>query len=385
MAKNDTQANELQEKLVAVNRVAKVVKGGRIFSFAALTVVGDGHGKFGYGYGKAHEVPAAIQKAMEQAKKHLVQVNLNNGTLEIGAMMAFIQYMATVLISFLMLLIIILNIPRVLVSFRRINEILNIDVSVKNEGKIKLTNLESIEFKNVYFKYDESKDYILKNISFRIEKSESIGIIGSSGSGKTTIINLLLRSIDATKGSILINGIDIKEYDIYSLRNIFSYTPQKNLLFKGSIYENLAFDKNIPTTKLDKVLEDANIKDFVFENKDKYDYKIEQSGNNLSGGQKQRISIARALLSNHECLLFDDSFSSVDYITDKKIRESIKKDYKDKMIILVTQRVGTIKECDNIIVIDEGKVESIGKYKELEKSSKVFKEFIKSQKREVLE
>ena len=310
---------------------------------------------------------------------------LNNGTLEIGAMMAFIQYMATVLISFLMLLIIILNIPRVLVSFRRINEILNVDISVKNEGKIKLTNLESIEFKNVYFKYDESKDYILKNISFRIEKSESIGIIGSSGSGKTTIINLLLRSIDATKGSILINGIDIKEYDIYSLRNIFSYTPQKNLLFKGSIYENLAFDKNIPTDKLDKVLEDANIKDFVFENQEKYDYQIEQSGNNLSGGQKQRISIARALLSNHECLLFDDSFSSVDYITDKKIRESIKKDYKDKMIILVTQRVGTIKECDNIIVIDEGKVESIGKYKELEKSSKVFKEFIKSQKREVLE
>ena len=310
---------------------------------------------------------------------------LNNGTLEIGAMMAFIQYMATVLISFLMLLIIILNIPRVLVSFRRINEILNVDISVKNEGKIKLTNLESIEFKNVYFKYDESKDYILKNISFRIEKSESIGIIGSSGSGKTTIINLLLRSIDATKGSILINGIDIKEYDIYSLRNIFSYTPQKNLLFKGSIYENLAFDKIIPTDKLDKVLEDANIKDFVFENQEKYDYQIEQSGNNLSGGQKQRISIARALLSNHECLLFDDSFSSVDYITDKKIRESIKKDYKDKMIILVTQRVGTIKECDNIIVIDEGKVESIGKYKELEKSSKVFKEFIKSQKREVLE
>ena len=310
---------------------------------------------------------------------------LNNGTLEIGAMMAFIQYMATDLISFLMLLIIILNIPRVLVSFRRINEILNVDISVKNEGKIKLTNLESIEFKNVYFKYDESKDYILKNISFRIEKSESIGIIGSSGSGKTTIINLLLRSIDATKGSILINGIDIKEYDIYSLRNIFSYTPQKNLLFKGSIYENLAFDKNIPTDKLDKVLEDANIKDFVFENQEKYDYQIEQSGNNLSGGQKQRISIARALLSNHECLLFDDSFSSVDYITDKKIRESIKKDYKDKMIILVTQRVGTIKECDNIIVIDEGKVESIGKYKELEKSSKVFKEFIKSQKREVLE
>lgn len=309
---------------------------------------------------------------------------LELGTLEIGAMMAFIQYMATVLLSFLMLLVIILNIPRVLVSFRRINEILNVEPSIENKGKIKLTSLESIEFKNVYFKYDKAEDYILKDISFRVEKGQKIGIIGSSGSGKTTIINLLLRHIDVTEGQILINGIDIKEYDIETLRNIFAYTPQKTLLFKGSIYENLAFDAKIPNNVLDKVVKEAEIKDFVNQNTEGYDYKVEQSAANLSGGQKQRMSIARALLSGGECLLFDDSFSAVDYITDKKIRDTIRKDYNDKMVILVTQRVGTIKDSDNIIVIDEGKIESIGNYKCLEKSSKVFKEFISSQKREVL-
>ncbi len=309
---------------------------------------------------------------------------LELGTLEIGAMMAFIQYMATVLLSFLMLLVIILNIPRVLVSFRRINEILNVEPSIENIGKIKLTTLESIEFKNVYFKYDKAEDYILKDISFRVEKGQRIGIIGSSGSGKTTIINLLLRHMDVTEGQILINGIDIKEYDIETLRNIFAYTPQKTLLFKGSIYENLAFDAKIPNNVLDKVVKEAEIKDFVNQNTEGYDYKVEQSAANLSGGQKQRMSIARALLSGGECLLFDDSFSAVDYITDKKIRDTIKNDYNDKMVILVTQRVGTIKDSDNIIVIDEGKIESIGDYKYLENNSKVFKEFISSQKKEVL-
>ena len=309
---------------------------------------------------------------------------LEEGTLEIGSMMAFIQYMAIVLISFLMLLVIIINIPRVLVSFRRINEILNVEVTIENNGKFKLTKLESIEFKNVYFRYDGASNDMLKDINFRIEKGQNIGIIGSSGSGKTTIINLLLRHIDVTSGEILINGINIKEYDIESLRNIFAYTPQKTLLFKGSVRENLTFDSKVSNNVLDNVLEDADIKEFIDKNDEKYEFKLEQGATNLSGGQKQRISIARALLSGGECLLFDDSFSAVDYITDKKIRDAIKKDYNDKMIILVTQRVGTIKDSDNIIVIDEGKIESIGNYEYLEKNSKVFKEFIISQQREVL-
>lgn len=308
---------------------------------------------------------------------------LSLGTLEIGSMMAFIQYMSTVLLSFMMLLVIILNIPRVIVSFKRINEVLSVEPSISNTGKIKLSSLESIEFKNVYFRYDKAHEDMLKNISFRIEKGENIGIIGSSGSGKTTIVNLLLRHIDPTSGNILINGIDIKEYDIESLRNIFAYTPQKTLLFKGSIRENLTFDKNLANNVLDNALDEAAIKDFIDNNVEGYDFKIEQAAVNLSGGQKQRMSIARALLSGGECLLFDDSFSAVDYITDKKIRNSINKNYSDKMVILVTQRVGTIKAADKIIVIDEGKIESIGDYDTLEKTSKVFKEFVDSQKREV--
>ncbi len=306
---------------------------------------------------------------------------LSLGTLELGSMMAFIQYMGTILISFLMLLVIILNIPRVLVSFKRINEILNKESSIPN-GNIKITNLESIEFKNVYFKYENAKEYMLKDVSFRIETGQKIGIIGSSGSGKTTIINLLLRHIDVTLGNIFINGIDIKDIDLFSLRSLFAYTPQKSSLFKGSLKENLIFDSKYSTSDMDEALKIASINDFV-ENTDKgYDYEVEQAAVNLSGGQKQRMSIARALLSGGEVLLFDESFSSVDYITDKKIRTALNKAYKDKMIILVTQRVGTIKDADNIIIIDEGKVESIGTYKDLSKTSKVFKEFISSQIRE---
>lgn len=308
---------------------------------------------------------------------------LSNGTLEIGSMIAFIQYMSTVLMSFMMLLVILLNIPRVIVSFKRINEVLSIEPSITNNGKIKLSSLESIEFKNVYFRYQNAKKDMLKDLNFKLRKGETIGIIGSSGSGKTTIINLLLRHIDATKGEILINGINIKEYDIKSLRDIFAYTPQKTLLFKGTIRENLSFDNKYGREELTDALKAASIDDFIEKNEEGYDYKVEQSAVNLSGGQKQRMSIARALLSGGECLLFDDSFSAVDYITDKRIRETINKEYDDKMIIIVTQRVGTIKESDKIIVIDEGEVEAVGTYDELEKSSKVFKEFIDSQKREV--
>ena len=315
---------------------------------------------------------------------YLSSFYLQTGDYAIGSMMAFIQYMGTVLMSFLMLLVIILNIPRVLVSFKRINEILNVDPTVKSTGSLKITTLESLEFKGVYFKYPNAEDYMLKNINFRIEKGEKIGIIGSSGSGKTTIINLLLRHIDPTLGTILINGIDIKEYDISSLRDIYSYTPQKALLFKGTIKENLTFEHKYSTNDLDEALKVASIDDFVTSNEEGYDYKIEQSAVNLSGGQKQRMSIARALLKKGEILLFDDSFSAVDYITDKKIRTELKNKFNDKMLVIVTQRVGTIKGSDRIIVIDEGKIESIGNYDYLKNNSKVFKEFILSQRKETL-
>ncbi len=308
---------------------------------------------------------------------------LENSTLMIGSLIAFIQYLSIVLSSFLMILIIILNIPRTVISFKRINEVLNTEVSIKNNGKLKLNNLISIEFKDVCFKYEGANNYVLKDISFKINEGESIGIIGSSGSGKTTIINLLLRHIEPTSGEIYINGIDIREYDILSLRDIFAYTPQKAVLFKGTIYENLVFDKNIDYSEVDNALKVAAIKDFVDKKEEKYEYRVEQSSVNLSGGEKQRLTITRALLNSGECLILDDSLSAIDYITDKKIRSYIKKEYKDKMIILVTQRVGTIKDSDKIIVLDEGKIESIGDYDYLCENSPIFNEFIDSQRREV--
>ena len=308
---------------------------------------------------------------------------LQKGTLEIGSMMAFIQYEGSILMSFVMLLMIIINIPRVVISFKRINEILNTETKSVSKNNIEIKNLESIEFSHVYYKYEKAKDYVLKDINFKIEENEKVGIIGSSGSGKTTIINLLLRHLELEEGNIYINGIDIKEYSISSLRKLFSYAPGKALLFKGTIRENLIFDNKISDKEIMKALEIAKIDDFVLSNKEKLDFKIEQGGVNLSGGQKQRLIIARAILNNGKMFIFDDSFSAVDYITDKKIRNEIKENYKNVMQLYISQRVSTIEDANNIIVLDEGKIENSGTYKELKTKSKVFKEFIKSQRKEI--
>lgn len=308
---------------------------------------------------------------------------LQKGTLEIGSMMAFIQYEGSILMSFVMLLMIIINIPRVVISFKRINEILNTETKSVSKNNIEIKNLESIEFSHVYYKYEKAKDYVLKDINFKIEGNEKVGIIGSSGSGKTTIINLLLRHLELEEGNIYINGIDIKEYSISSLRKLFSYAPGKALLFKGTIRENLIFDNKISDKEIMKALEIAKIDDFVLSNKEKLDFKIEQGGVNLSGGQKQRLIIARAILNNGKMFIFDDSFSAVDYITDKKIRNEIKENYKNVMQLYISQRVSTIEDASNIIVLDEGKIENSGTYKELKNKSKVFKEFIKSQRKEI--
>ena len=308
---------------------------------------------------------------------------LQKGTLEIGSMMAFIQYEGSILMSFVMLLMIIINIPRVVISFKRINEILNTETKSVSKNNIEIKNLESIEFSHVYYKYEKAKDYVLKDINFKIEGNEKVGIIGSSGSGKTTIINLLLRHLELEEGNIYINGIDIKEYSISSLRKLFSYAPGKALLFKGTIRENLIFDNKISDKEIMKALEIAKIDDFVLSNKEKLDFKIEQGGVNLSGGQKQRLIIARAILNNGKMFIFDDSFSAVDYITDKKIRNELKENSKNVMQLYISQRVSTIEDASNIIVLDEGKIENSGTYKELKTKSKVFKEFIKSQRKEI--
>lgn len=301
-------------------------------------------------------------------------------SIEVGKIMAFIQYMAMILMSFTIILLILILVPRTLVSLKRIEEVLETNNSINDTGKRTLEKIKKIEFKNVSYKYKNAEEETIKNLSFVLKENKHYGLIGSSGSGKTTIINLLLRHIEPTSGTILINDLDIKEYSINSLRENIGCVSQKALLFKGSIKENLIYDKNIKEEKINKALKDACIYDFVKEKG--LNYELEQLGSNLSGGQKQRLTIARTLLKNSSLYIFDDSFSAVDYITDKKIRENISKEVKNKTVFIVTQRIGTIKNSDEIIVLEDGKIEGIGNYKYLSKNSKVFKEFIKTQEKE---
>lgn len=300
-------------------------------------------------------------------------------TLEVGNVMAYIQYLSMVLMSFTIILLIIILIPRTLVSLKRVEEVLKTKPSIVDSGTLNLNQINSIEFKNVYFKYKDTKDYILKDISFKINNGEDYTFIGGSGSGKTTIINLMLRHIKPTKGQILINGKDISLYKISSIREKMSYVPQNPLLFKGSIKENIVFDEVIKDEEIIEVSSDAMIKDFIEEKT--LNYNIEQAGSNLSGGQKGRIALLRALIKKCDLLILDDALSAVDYITDKNIRESLNKKYKNIIKIYVTQRIGTIKNIKNIIVLNEGKVESIGSYDELLKTSKTFKDFSDLQER----
>ncbi|MEG1010163.1 MAG: ABC transporter ATP-binding protein, partial [Clostridia bacterium] len=255
---------------------------------------------------------------------------INKGIMNVGSMMAYIQYMAIILSSFLLIMIIIVNIPRTFVSIKRINEVLKTKSSIKDKGKEVLKEINTIEFKHVFFKYENSAEYTLRDINFKIDEKDNIGIIGSSGSGKSTICSLLLRSIEPTKGEILINGIEAKNYSLSSLRKSFSYIPQKSQLFKGTIKENLCFDNNYCIEQLDNACENACVKDLVYSKENTYDFLIEETSTNLSGGEKQRLSIARALLVNSSVLLFDDSFSALDYITDKKLRNNIKEKYENK-------------------------------------------------------
>lgn len=300
--------------------------------------------------------------------------NLNN--IEVGSIMAFIQYMSMILMSFTVILLIIIMVPRTLVSLKRIEEILKTESNVKDEGKKILKTIKKIEFKNVSYKYNNAETKVLKNINFILKQQKSYGIIGSSGSGKTTIINLLLRHIEPTEGQILINDIDIKNYTLKSLRDNISYVPQKAKLFKGTIKENIIFNEKHSDENILEVLKKSSIDDFALKNG--LNYLIEDSSTNLSGGQKQRLTIARALLKKCDLYIFDDSFSAIDYITDNKIRENIKKETKNKISLIISQRISTIKDCDSIIVIDEGKIENFGSYKTLLNNSKVFKEFINS-------
>lgn len=300
-----------------------------------------------------------------------------------GNMIVFSSYAMQVIMSILMLAVIFMMYPRASVSAKRINEVLDEKISIK-DGKISSDNNEkgTIEFKNVSFKYPDADEYLIKNISFKASKGETIAIIGSTGSGKSTLINLIPRFYDVTDGEVLVDGINVKDYKLEYLYNKIGYVPQKAVMFDGSINYNISFgsaNEKITKDKVKEAIKIAQAKDFVEKMEKGYDSHIAQSGTNISGGQKQRLAMARAIARNPEIYIFDDSFSALDYKTDSLLRKELKKYTKDSTNIIVAQRIGTIMNADKIIVLDNGECKGIGTHKELLKNCEVYKQIALSQ------
>ncbi len=301
-----------------------------------------------------------------------------------GDMVVFSSYGMQVIMSFLMLAMIFIMYPRAAISADRINEVLDEEFAIK-DGSVtksdpKLTG--TVEFKDVSFKYPDADEYILKDITFKAEKGQTIAFIGSTGSGKSTLINLIPRFYDATDGEIIIDGVNVKDYKLEYLHNKIGYIPQKAVIFSGSVSENVAYgesDKKITKEDVVKAIEVAQGKEFVESMPDKYDAYLAQRGTNISGGQKQRISIARAIARKPKIYIFDDSFSALDYKTDFTLRRELKKYTKDATTFIVAQRIGTIMNADKIIVLDKGTCVGMGTHEELLNSCDVYKEIALSQ------
>ena len=312
----------------------------------------------------------------------------NNPFLQLDLFMdmsIFSQYAMMVIMSFMMLVMIFFILPRSLVSARRVNEVLDRNPNIidgTTEDTQDLVKGEII-FENVSFKYPDAEEYVLRDINLTINKGETVAFIGSTGSGKSTLINLIPRFYDVSEGSILVNNIDVREYKLDNLNEKIGYVAQKAVLFKGKVRDNVAFGTNKLRVENDEdiwnALEIAQAKDFVEGLEDKLDSDIAQSGTNLSGGQKQRLSIARAIAKKPEIFIFDDSFSALDYQTDRALRTALKSKTKGVTNIVVAQRIGTILDADKIVVLDKGKIVGMGTHKELLKSSKVYQEIAYSQ------
>lgn len=300
-------------------------------------------------------------------------------------MVVFSTYAMQVIMSFMMLVMIFVMLPRASVSAKRINEVLETNSTIndgnKNDGIKGMVG--EVEFKNVSFKYPEASDYVLENISFKAKKGETIAFIGSTGSGKSTLINLIPRFYDATEGEIKVDGINVKDYTQESLHNKIGYVPQKAVLFRGTVSSNVGFGDNgkqKPGIKeIETAVRIAQGSDFVERMGDKYESAISQGGTNISGGQKQRLAIARAVCRKPELYIFDDSFSALDYKTDRILRNTLKKETAGVTSFIVAQRIGTIMDADQIIVLEEGKIVGIGKHRELLNNCVVYKEIAMSQ------
>lgn len=299
-------------------------------------------------------------------------------------MVVFSSYAMQVVMSFMMLTMIFIFYPRAQVSAKRILEILEKKPKIVSgvfSGKTKETG--TIEFKDVTFRYPDAEENMLENISFKVEKGETVAFIGSTGSGKSTLVNLIPRFYDATYGEVLVDGVDVKNYKLEELNNRLGYVSQKPIIFSGTVSSNISYglvnNKKVSKSKIEEASKVAQASEFIEKMEDKYNSSISRSGTNISGGQKQRLSIARAIARDPEIYIFDDTFSALDYKTDTTLRKELKKHTKDATTLIVAQRIGTIKNADKIIVLNEGKIVGQGTHKELLKTCDVYKEIALSQ------
>ena len=309
--------------------------------------------------------------------------HIDTGAMQVGTLTALISYTMQVIMSFLMLSMLSIMAPRAIISINRIKEVLNKENSIeesKNPVKLDSSRNGELEFKNVSFKYPDGDEYVLEDVNFKINKGETIAIIGSTGSGKSTIVKLIDRFFDVTSGEILLNGINIKDLSFEDLRSEIGLVPQKGMLFSGTVESNLKFGNDALTEEdMINALKVSEAYEFVMNKEEKLLYPINQGGTNVSGGQRQRLCIARAVAMNPNIYVFDDSFSALDYKTDSKVRKNLNENCKNSTKVIIAQRVATVMNADKILVLDEGKVVGLGTHKELYKNCKVYKEIALSQ------
>ncbi len=299
-----------------------------------------------------------------------------------GDMVVFSSYAMQIIMAFLMLAMIFMILPRAQVSASRINEVLDTSVSVIDGEVTEKHEVGTVEFRNVSFKYPDAEEYVLKNISFKANKGDTVAFIGSTGSGKSTLVNLIVRFYDVTDGEILIDGVNIKDYKLEYLYKLIGYVPQRAVMFNGTVNSNINYGEAVEEISDKKILEAAKVAqadEFISKMDNGYESHIAQGGTNVSGGQKQRIAISRAIAKNPEIYIFDDSFSALDYKTDAILRSELKKYTKDATSLIVAQRIGTIMNADKIIVLDNGESVGVGTHKELLKSCEVYKQIALSQ------
>ncbi len=309
--------------------------------------------------------------------------NVDSGIMQVGDMMAFIQYTMQIVMSFLMISMISIMLPRAAVSAKRINEVIDTTPSIKDKDKTKDFDDDKkglVEFKDVSFKYPDADSEILEDISFTAEPGKTTAIIGSTGSGKSTVVNLIPRFYDVTGGELLIDGVNIKDVSQKELRSKIGFVPQKGMLFTGTIKSNIKYgNPSMSDEDMIKAATIAQATEFIESKPKKYDEEISQGGTNVSGGQRQRLSIARAIATDPEIFVFDDSFSALDLKTDSKLRAALKEKTENKTVIIIAQRISTILDADKIIVLEEGKIAGIGKHEELMKNCEIYKQIALSQ------